>query len=256
MDHPVDIDAAGALSFGLADELAPGEGAPHVHARHQLLYASAGTLTLHVSDSTWLLPPLRAAVLSAGTEHVVDVVGHASLRTTYLHPSLVPWAPPACAVFTVDALASAMLQAAPRFGPEDDSPAGRAFFAALAHLAEDWVARPLPLRLPRATTPDLARALRWTRAHLAEPIRVADAASVAGISPRTFARRMQTEALLPWQRYLQLARVLRAMELLADADVSVTEVALDVGYTSLPTFSRVFAAVAGSNPSTWRQTLR
>lgn len=252
MSEHVDIDAAGAPAFGLADELEPGEGAPHVHGRHQLLYASVGTLRLHVDGATWLLPPMRAAVLRAGVEHTVDVAHRASLRTTYLAPALLPWEPPVCAVFPVSPLARELLLAAVRWGPEHDDPTGSALFALVARLAERWVEEAVPWRLPRARTPELARVLRWAGSRLDEDLGAADAARIAHVSERTLTRRFRDELGVPWQGWLRLARMLRAMELLADPDRSVTEVALEVGYSSLPTFSRVFAEVAGAPPSVWR----
>lgn len=257
MSEHLDVDAARAPAFGLADELVPGAGAPHVHARHQLLYASSGSLTLEVADSTWLLPPLRAAIIAAGVEHVVEVARPARLRTSYLHPSLVQWAPPDCAVFTVEPLARALLEGAARFTPDGAwDPLARSYFDTLARLAEEWVVHPLALRLPRARSPEVARVLRWTRGRLDESLRAEEAAGVGGMAPRTLARRIKAETGMSWQRYLQVARVLRAMELLAEPGTSVTEAALDVGYSSLPTFSRVFASLAGASPSAWQKSLR
>jgi AraC-like DNA-binding protein len=46
------------------------------------------------------------------------------------------------------------------------------------------------------------------------------------------------------------------MELLRDTDRPVTEVCLDVGFASLGTFSRTFAAVVGKSPSAYRERAR
>ncbi|HEY2636729.1 MAG TPA: helix-turn-helix domain-containing protein, partial [Solirubrobacteraceae bacterium] len=47
-------------------------------------------------------------------------------------------------------------------------------------------------------------------------------------------------------------RVERATFLLRETDPSVTEICLDVGFTSLGTFSRTFRAVVGASPSEYR----
>ena len=54
-------------------------------------------------------------------------------------------------------------------------------------------------------------------------------------------------------RYLQRRRVQRAMVLLRDSDVSVTEVCHAVGFSSLGTFSRTFTQVVGEPPSRYRR---
>ncbi len=53
-------------------------------------------------------------------------------------------------------------------------------------------------------------------------------------------------------RYLQRRRLERAMALLRETDRSVTEICLDVGFTSLGSFSRTFHEVVGISPSAYR----
>jgi transcriptional regulator GlxA family with amidase domain len=54
-------------------------------------------------------------------------------------------------------------------------------------------------------------------------------------------------------RYLQRRRIERAMALLRETDRPVTEVALDVGFQSLGTFSRTFREVVGESPRAHRE---
>ena len=51
----------------------------------------------------------------------------------------------------------------------------------------------------------------------------------------------------------QRARLLRARDLLTVGTASVTDVALEVGYSSLGTFSRLFHREFGCSPSSWRK---
>jgi AraC-like DNA-binding protein len=53
-------------------------------------------------------------------------------------------------------------------------------------------------------------------------------------------------------RYLQRRRLERAMYLLRATDLSVTQICLQVGYSSLGAFSQLFAAVLGVSPSAYR----
>ena len=53
-------------------------------------------------------------------------------------------------------------------------------------------------------------------------------------------------------RYLQRRRIERAMALLRDTDLPVTEICFDVGFGSLGTFSRTFRDVLGESPSEFR----
>ncbi len=53
-------------------------------------------------------------------------------------------------------------------------------------------------------------------------------------------------------RYLQRRRIERAMTLLRTTDTPVTDVCMEVGFSSLGTFSRTFRDVVGVSPSEFR----
>jgi transcriptional regulator GlxA family with amidase domain len=54
-------------------------------------------------------------------------------------------------------------------------------------------------------------------------------------------------------RYLQRRRIERAMRMLRETDVPVTEISIDVGFQSLGTFSRTFRDIVGASPSDYRE---
>lgn len=80
----------------------------------------------------------------------------------------------------------------------------------------------------------------------AEPLDVAGLARLAHVSPAHFARTFRATFGETPHGYLQRRRVERAMFLLRSTGRPVTEVCLDVGFTSLGTFSRRWA------PTTFR----
>ncbi|MCU1618886.1 MAG: Transcriptional regulator RamA, AraC family [Modestobacter sp.] len=87
----------------------------------------------------------------------------------------------------------------------------------------------------------------------AQPLDVPTLARVAHVSEAHFIRTFRATFGETPNRYLQRRRVERAMFLLRTSDRSVTDVCLDVGFTSLGTFSRVFAEVVGEPPSVYRR---
>ena len=88
----------------------------------------------------------------------------------------------------------------------------------------------------------------------AEPLDVAALAKIALVSEAHFIRTFKATFGETPHRYLQRRRVERAMFLLRQTDRSVTEVCLDVGFTSLGTFSRTFRAIVGQSPSEYRRS--
>ena len=86
-----------------------------------------------------------------------------------------------------------------------------------------------------------------------KPLDIAALAKIAIVSEAHFIRTFrQTFGETP-HRYLQRRRVERAMALLRQDELSVTEVCLEVGFTSLGTFSRTFSAIVGQSPAAYRR---
>jgi AraC-like DNA-binding protein len=86
----------------------------------------------------------------------------------------------------------------------------------------------------------------------ARPLNVPSLARIAHVSEAHFIRTFRAAFGETPHRYLQRRRVERAMHLLRETDRSVTEVCLDVGFTSLGTFSRTFRDIVGEPPSAYR----
>ena len=88
----------------------------------------------------------------------------------------------------------------------------------------------------------------------AEPLDVPTVAAVAHVSPAHFIRTFRAVFGETPHRYLQRRRVERSMFLLRETDRSITDLCLDVGFTSLGTFSRTFREIVGLSPSEYRSS--
>ena len=87
----------------------------------------------------------------------------------------------------------------------------------------------------------------------AQPLDVPTLARIAHVSEAHFTRTFRATFGETPHRYLQRRRVERAMWLLRETDRSVTEICLDVGFTSLGTFSRTFREIVGQPPIAFRR---
>jgi AraC-like DNA-binding protein len=86
----------------------------------------------------------------------------------------------------------------------------------------------------------------------AEELDVPKLAEIACVSEAHFIRSFRATFGETPHRYLQRRRVERAMFLLRETQRSVTDVSLDVGFTSLGTFSRTFREIVGVSPREYR----
>ena len=87
----------------------------------------------------------------------------------------------------------------------------------------------------------------------AGPLDVPALARIACVSEAHFIRTFKTTFGETPHRYLQRRRVERSMWLLRETDRSVTDICLDVGFSSLGTFSRTFRAIVGVSPIAYRR---
>ena len=87
----------------------------------------------------------------------------------------------------------------------------------------------------------------------AESLDVALLAGIACVSEAHFIRTFKTTFGETPHRYLQRRRVERAMFLLGQGGLEVTDICLEVGFTSLGTFSRTFRDIVGESPSAFRR---
>jgi transcriptional regulator GlxA family with amidase domain len=93
-----------------------------------------------------------------------------------------------------------------------------------------------------------------THSHEAWPVR--RLARVSGVSEAHFARSFKQAFGVPPHRYLLTRRIERAMALLRDTDLPVTEIAFQTGWGSLGTFGRTFRDVTGQSPGEARERAR
>ena len=77
-------------------------------------------------------------------------------------------------------------------------------------------------------------------------------AHVSGVSAAHFARSFKEAFGLPPHRYLLTRRLERAMALLRDTNLSITEIAFQTGWNSLGTFGRTFRDVVAESPGEFR----
>lgn len=110
----------------------------------------------------------------------------------------------------------------------------------------------------RALPPDdvFRRLVRVRDALLADPANAPSSAALAkqaGLSRFHFLRRWKEAFGVTPHEDLTRLRIARAKELLARDAGSVTDVCLEVGFSSLGSFSTMFAERAGCPPSAWRR---
>ncbi|MEX3635879.1 helix-turn-helix domain-containing protein [Paraburkholderia sp. BR14320] len=99
---------------------------------------------------------------------------------------------------------------------------------------------------------DFARIDRWLRAHLSEPLKIADLAAHCGFGMRRFHQLFIDAFGETPHRYLQRLRLDTSITLLADPRLSLTDIALDIGFADQSAYTHAFTRRFGLAPGQWR----
>ena len=101
----------------------------------------------------------------------------------------------------------------------------------------------------------IRRAIELMHAHLNRELPLEEIAAAAFLSPFHFARLFKKLTGASPHAYLATLRVARAQALLAETDLSVSEVSARVGYSSSSHFTKAFRQATGLAPRAYRAAL-
>ncbi|MCH2087002.1 MAG: helix-turn-helix domain-containing protein [Pseudoalteromonas sp.] len=96
----------------------------------------------------------------------------------------------------------------------------------------------------------------WLKNNLTSELTLQEIAAQFSLSYRTFTRRFRQATSQTPVEYWQQLRVQTAKELLASSNLSIQEVALEVGYNDQGHLTRVFKKVLSQTPSEYRTVVR
>ena len=125
--------------------------------------------------------------------------------------------------------------------------------AIIARLSDLNAARPRSDRRLGLTERQMVQVTEFLRANLTEPVRLAELATLAGLSASQFGRAFKVSTGTTPRKWHLDARIDYAKTLLADRRNGLVGVALDAGFCEQSQFSRTFKAATGFSPGEWRR---
>lgn len=222
---------------------------PHTHPWRQLLYASTGAMTVNAGRSTWMIPPGKAVLIPAGCTHSIRMWGSVAMRSLYFPADLEASALAAadCRVLSVTPLLRELILRVIELAALDARvPSHQRLLDLL--LDEMDVPAVTPWMLP---LPADARAIAVAEQVMACPScadSLDDLARRFATGRRTLERLFREETGLSFGLWRQKVRLLDSIRLLAEGK-SVTDAALDTGYSSVSAYIAAFKSTFGCTPS-------
>jgi AraC-like DNA-binding protein/quercetin dioxygenase-like cupin family protein len=220
--------------------------APHHHPRAQLIFGLHGVMTVRAAGAMWTVPASHALWMPAGVEHSVRMDSDVEMRSLYLETRRARATSSECHVLFVTPLLRELIVRAMDIPPLYDArgPDGRVMRLIVDEIA---ATRPEPMGLRMPGDPRLRRLCDRVLAHLAAPAPIARLGREVGLSERSVIRLFPRETGLSFGRWQQQARLLRAFALF-DEGKGVTQVAMELGYSSGAAFTKMFRRLMGASP--------
>ncbi len=146
-----------------------------------------------------------------------------------------------------------------------DQDRARLYLARAAALLEADRAAPPPA-IPAVPAPppprgqlapwQLQRVTRHIEAHLDSPLRVAQLAALARLSPHYFCRAFRASLGHSPYAYILQRRIQRAQDMMLAGNEPLSQIALACGMADQAHFSRLFRNLVGVSPHAWRRSRR
>jgi len=282
MMEAFDPDGIGQAVFVVGERHETLDEPWHAHRRAKLIHVNDGVLTARTEAGRWVVPPGRALWIAADTRHCLRAARPVQLDVLYVVqdfgadltrdlgavaasegtpplassstplsaslPTSMPAPLPAqTGALVSDALVQALLVVAaglPYDVPLDE--AARRLLQVLLDRIAVLPAAPLGLNWPR--DPRAQRIADALSADPAQSLILEELAAAAGVTARTAARLFAKETGQTFGQWRQQLRLLAALEHLG-AGESVTQVALEVGYSDVSSFIAVFREAFGDTPA-------
>jgi len=219
----------------------------HQHTKHQLIYALRGVMVVQAEAGRWVVPPTRAIWMAAGMAHEIRCVGEVHMRSLLVKPEVAPRTLTTTQAVGIPPLLRELIRAAMEVkqpyapGTRD----GRLMRFILDELRSLHV---LPLHLQMPADPRLLRICERLQQHLDDASTLADWAGRLSLDVKTIQRLFMKETGMTFGQWRQQARLLRALELLADGE-KIIDIALRLGYDSPGAFATMFRKHFGQTPS-------
>ena len=246
-DSAFDPDAHPAPVIGICSALGDHDSGNHWHVRGQVLFTRQGCVRIDSPGLLCLLPPSRAAWIPGGLAHRARMRETVDYRSVYLDATAAKGLPEQVTILDVNPLLRELLERIAQAPFDSDWRHGANHHLLGLCRAELQSAQRQPMLLPLPRDRRLARLVDGLDRL---PPALGELARQVGASEKTIGRLLRRDTGMSYQQWRQQWRLLRAVERLA-LNVSLGEIADELGFASDSAFIAFFRGMTGLTPGAW-----
>lgn len=231
----------------------------HKHEKGQLSYVEGGIAYITIDNATYVVPANYFFWIPKGLDHVLRLNNSATvIHSLYFYTEDDDKHPfyNELGIYTSNALLNEMIKYTECWSGNmvDAQDSNFVFLIALKNILPSFQNKNLPLQLPFSDNQRMIKITDYLDQNFGKPLTLKYISEHFNLSERSMSRFFQTELHISFLQYLKTLRMVKAIELLLKTDVSVSEIANNVGYVTLGSFSNTFQEFTGTRPLDMRKT--
>lgn len=224
----------------------------HTHSRAQLLYVEEGYQYVHMEQKIYLLPQNHVMWIPSSVSHrTTSEAQTVNLMTVLFHENQAEAFYKNIHVFAAPAILKEMLLYAQKWSQQTDrDPEEDAFLHALLISLPHFCREADSLQIPIPADTRLLPVCAYINMHFHEQLQIQQLSEIANLSVRTLERIFKQETGITVQKYIQLIRIIKSIELSDSGKYTLKQIAYLVGYKSAAAFSSSYLAIMKKRPGT------
>lgn len=229
----------------------------HSHAKGQLSYVEGGLAYLKVNDKKYVIPAKHYFWVPKGLTHDLKI-GHSGtvLRSLffYTHDDCNDPFYSEVGIYPINTLLLEMIKYSESwYGHINPGQEQFLFLAVIKNILPKISNKRLPIALPFSDNERIKPILNYLSENIADSHSLQSIGTRFGISERSLSRLFQQTLSTSFLQYLKLLRIIKAIELMLQTDMSMNEITYEIGYGSLSAFSEAFMQLTNFRPSEFKK---
>ena len=223
---------------------------PHAHQRYQLTYVEQGYQYLHIDDRIYLIPQHHVVWIPSGQHHATTSTATDVNLKVLLYKDIPKEAfYEQVHVFPAPTVLREMLHYASKWNRSVELDVEKeqflqAILVSLKYFCEENESLQIPIPSDLRLKPVCA----YINKQYEVGLDLEELATLSTMSVRNLQRLFKQETGLTLQKYLQLIRILKSIELLDTKAFTLSEIAFKIGYKSLTAFRSSYLEIMKAYP--------
>lgn len=222
----------------------------HIHQRAQLTFVEEGYQYFHIDKKVYLVPQNHVIWVPSGKPHrIASEAKTVNLMVFLFKPVFEGDFYQNIQVFAVPPVLKGMLLYASKWNKilaEDEEQ--DVFFKAILKSLPNFCKESSNLEIPVPSDERLIPVCNYINSNFKYDLNIEHLAGVAQMSVRSLQRNFKNETGITLQKYLQLTRILKSIELIDTRQYTLSQIAYRVGYQSLSAFTASYFSIMKSKP--------